>query len=29
MRGWNHDQKWKKNCPVCKAEKDIALVVSS
>ncbi len=29
MRGWEHYQKWDNICPVCKAEKDIALVVSS
>ena len=28
MRGWSHDEKWEQLCPVCKAEKDISLVVS-
>lgn len=28
MRGWNHDQKWDSICPVCKSEKEVALVVS-
>lgn len=28
MRGWPHQQKWNELCPVCEAEKEIALVVS-
>ena len=29
MRGWTHDKKWDSICPVCIAEKEISLVVST
>jgi radical SAM superfamily enzyme YgiQ (UPF0313 family) len=28
MRGWPHDKKWENICPVCKAEKEIALTAT-